>query len=130
MFAALPRAAQQHPDLRIHVGHLVARHPKEAAVHPLLAVVADQPLPGAAEAAGAREAADRLVAATVAFGDMLPDDLPLAEEAPEIVVRAYAAGHPVGISDNGDGGAGVHVRFTRTVTISTLWYWWCLTEAA
>ena len=102
VLAALPGAAEKHPDLRIHVGHLGARDPEEAGVHPLLSLVAYQPFVRAAESPGAGEFADRLVTAAVPVGYRFPDDLAFAEEAPEVIVRADSPRHTVGIPDNGD----------------------------
>ena len=108
VLAALPRAAEEHPDLRIHVRHLVARHAEEARVHPLLALVANQPLVRTPEATRPGEPADRLVAPAVAGSHRFANHLAVAEEAPEVVVRTDAAGHAVCISDDGCGVGGAH----------------------
>ena len=74
----LPGAREQHPDLR--VGHLclAVRHSEQAAVEQSFAIVPDQALPGAGEAPGTRESADRLVASAIAVCDGLLDDLAFA----------------------------------------------------
>ena len=118
----LPRAGQQHPQLRVRHHHLVLRHSEQSAVEKLLPVVADQSLPGARESARTGESANRPVAPAVPVGDRLLDDFPFAEQAPEVVVGADAARHAVAVSRDGDFHAGircVHFRYVLSAASST-----------
>ncbi len=111
-FAGFPGASQQHADLGIHVRHFVERHAEETRVHPLLAIVPDQPLVGAPESARAGESTDRPIPSAVAAGDGFPHDFAFPQQAPEVAVRENAAGHAIAVPDDGDGtGGGRRIRF-------------------
>ena len=97
VFDGLPRAIQQHPDLRLGLPQLVVGHAEERAVEEQLVFVSDQPLVRARQTPRTREFADGQMTLAVAIGDRLLDDLALGEQAPEIRVRVKAAGQPVAI---------------------------------
>ena len=120
----LPRAGQQHPHLWVRKQHFVLGQPEERPIEEPLPILADQPFPGAREAARARESTDRPVAPSVALGDRLLDDLPFAEQAPEVLVAANSARHAVAVSRDGDRNRGirrVHVPSILQVTPPTRW---------
>ena len=118
----LPRAGQEHPDLRVHHHHFVLGHPEQGAIEAHLPVLADQPFPGAREPARTGESANRPVSPAVPVGDRLLDNLAVAEQAPEVVVGADAARHAVAVSRDGDFHAGircVHFRCVLSAASST-----------
>ena len=117
-FARLPGTGQEHAHVRVGGEHLVVRHAEQAAVEPLFAVVADQPLVRAREPSRPGELPDRPEAALVAVDDRLPHDLALAEQPPEVVVRNDAAGQAMAVPDDRDrfvGARRVHVAVVAPI---------------
>ena len=102
MLDGLPCAVQEHPDLRFRLHHLVVGHSEQSAVEEQLVAVADEPFPGAREAARAGELTDGPVTLSVAIDDWLAHDLPFAEQAPEIRIGPDAARHAVAVARDGD----------------------------
>ena len=114
-FEGLPGAAQQHPHLGIHQPHFVLGKAEETAVEQLFRVVANQPLVRAGEPTWARKLTDRPVTPAVAVGDRLLDDLALAQETPEVLVRTDPPGHAVAVTHNGHGHLGRRSVLPRSV---------------
>ena len=122
----LPRAGQQHPELRVHHQRFVLGQAEETAIEELLHVVADEPLPGTREPAGAGEFTDGPIAPAVAVGDRLADDFAFAEQAPELLVGAESARQTVAVPHDGDGeprrrsgrGRGIRAKITHAAEIT------------
>ena len=74
VFDGLPRAIEQHPDLRFGLPQFVVRHAEERAVEEQLVVVANQPLVRARKPARPGKFPDGQVTSSVAIGDRLLDD--------------------------------------------------------
>ena len=102
MLDGLPCAVQQHPDLRFGLHQLVVRQSEQGAVEEHLLVVADQSFPWAGEPTRPGLLANGPVALPVAIDDGLADDLPFAEQTPEVGVGPDAARHAIAVAGDGD----------------------------
>ena len=101
-FDGLPGAGQQHPYLRLRLPQLVVGHAEEGTVEEQLRAVSNQSLVRTRQAPRPGELPDGSVAPAVALAHGFPDDFPLAEQAPEIVIGADPARHAVAVSHDGD----------------------------
>ena len=97
----LPGAGQQQFHLWVHVLCFSQRHSKKPAIKKQFLSLAEQPLIGAGEPTWARKPADRSVppAVPVHYGFLY--DLPLAEQAPEVVIGSDSTRQAVTISYDG-----------------------------
>ena len=96
----LPRTIEKHPELRVHIQHFKLGNLKQAAVEQQFVLVTKQTFVGTGQSACAGFRAYRLIAFAVPFADRFLNNLPLAEQIPEIVVCSQSSGQTVTVSGN------------------------------
>ena len=97
-------AGHEHPGHGIQLRRLLLGDAEQLVVKQPLVPVANQALIGAGHALRAAETADGLRPPAIAIGYGLLNDLPFAQQVPEVVVAPNAARHPVAVTHYGDAG--------------------------